>query len=423
MKNKKIFISIGIICICIIVILIIFSIAKRTKNREELIPDNQVVENNISNNFEKEKEENLYFVVKNCVEIYINSIVEKSTDITFDLLYDKYAAENNLTKDNIYENSNFIINSHQDVFIDKMLKRQEQNGIYTFYVEGKMREFNNPESVKTSFYLIVVLDTENMTFSIIPGDYLEKNKITDINDYKNEIEKIEANDNNFFEDVFMEDETMAAILLGDFQEKILDETEDFYNVLNAEYRKKKFENIEEYKKYVEANKERILDSYVTKYAINEYDGYKEYIIVDQYNNYYVFDVESVMEYTMMLDIYTLPLEENIETYNEANDQQKVAININKWIMALNNRDYKYMHSVLNKTFAQNHFSRVEDLANFMSQNFYENNQLSLTRYQVEGTTHIYSLSVINAEDETQTKEFNIMMRLNEDNTFEMSFGE
>ena len=72
------------------------------------------------------------------------------------------------------------------------------------------------------------------------------------------------------------------------------------------------------------------------YSING----NRYVCKDGKDNFYIFNVNKVLDYTVVLDTYTVDLPEFTEKYNKVNAQEKVALNINKVITALNNKDYK-----------------------------------------------------------------------------------
>ena len=57
------------------------------------------------------------------------------------------------------------------------------------------------------------------------------------------------------------------------------------------------------------------------------NNYTEYTCMDQFENYYIFRENKVMDYSIILDNYTIPTEEFIEKYNSVNEQKKVVLNI------------------------------------------------------------------------------------------------
>ena len=99
--------------------------------------------------------------------------------------------------------------------------------------------------------------------------------------------------------------------------------------LHEEYKTKRFANYEEFDNYAQRNARESLEMQLTSYQITNRGDYTQYTCVDQNNNYYIFYVTGIMQYTVILDTYTLDLPEFVEQYNNANDAEKVIMNIQK----------------------------------------------------------------------------------------------
>lgn len=259
----------------------------------------------------------------------------------------------------------------------------------------------------------------NVVYEKGPAD-LDKNSITGKNEY------------NEFEFATVTEEELMIKYLEDYKKKALDYPEEAYNLLDILYRNKKFGSIGNYKKYIEENKFIMENLQLTKYLINSYDGYEEYICVDQYNNYYIFRATAVMKYTLILDTYTVDLPEFTEKYNKASEQEKVALNTNKVITALNTKDYKYIYSKLADSFKNNYFENEEALKEYLVNNLFENNDVEFEKFAKEGTLYTYRIKVtkiISEEEEERyygknapMKYINVVMQLNEGTDFVMSFS-
>ena len=81
--------------------------------------------------------------------------------------------------------------------------------------------------------------------------------------------------------------------------------EKAYNLLDEEYRAKKFQNITNYKNYVNSltYSKYELDSFY----IEEKDGYKIFGVYDTNGNMFIFKTRGVMQYTVYLDDYTVEI--------------------------------------------------------------------------------------------------------------------
>lgn len=106
---------------------------------------------------------------------------------------------------------------------------------------------------------------------------------------------------NEYSPVNIDDEQMANIYLNDFKYNMFNEVNNAYNMLNIEYRNLKFGSVNNFVSYV--NGLNYSDMILDKYSIS---GDKQFITVYLSNgNKYIFKVNSVMEYEVYLDDYTV----------------------------------------------------------------------------------------------------------------------
>lgn len=151
----------------------------------------------------------------------------------------------------------------------------------------------------------------------------------------------------------------------------------------------------------------------------------------QNGRYYIFNVTSAMNYTLFLDTYTVDLPEFIEEYNSASNQKKMALNINKIISAINQKDYEYVYSKLDETFKQNYYNNQESLEAFIKENLFNKNKASFQEYSSEQNLGIYKVRIEKEyQDGEQAPEgknaefqnLNIIMKLGQGTDFVMSFS-
>ena len=166
------------------------------------------------------------------------------------------------------------------------------------------------------------------------------------------------------------------------------------------------------------------------YSING----NRYVCKDGKDNFYIFNVNKVLDYTVVLDTYTVDLPEFTEKYNKVSAQEKVALNINKVITALNDKDYKYIYNKLADSFKDNYFNNEDELKEYLSNKLYDNNEINFGKFSDEGNgiyTYEIELSEISNENEAAQEgkgdnfariKMNVVMQLKEGTDFVMSFS-
>ena len=196
-----------------------------------------------------------------------------------------------------------------------------------------------------------------------------------------------------------------------------------YEKLNQEYREKRFETYEEFDSYAVNNIMNSVSMRIASYQKSEHEGYTQYTCADQNNNYYIFYITDIMNYTLILDTYTIDLPEFVEEYNSADDARKVQLNISKVFEAINDGDYRYVYNKLDETFRNNTYGSLENFRVYMEENFYEENDIEYLEFSEEGDTYIYRTRIKNAaEGQSEGKEMTVIMKLLEGTNFVMSFS-
>lgn len=229
-----------------------------------------------------------------------------------------------------------------------------------------------------------------------------------------------------FQAVIVNTATLARLYLEDIKTDLLYNIEDAYEKLNIEYKQAKFPTLESFQEYVEENRDRINSITISSYQrFAREDGKEGYqlVVIDTNNNYYIFNVTAVMQYDVLLDVYTVDIPMFIEQYNSATDAEKAALNLQKVFSAINNKDYQYVYNKLDSTFKQNNFPTLADFETYAENTFYDNNSVGYTNYQTSGNLHIFELNIkdrSNATSPAITKNF--IMQLLDGTDFVMSFS-
>ena len=384
--------------------------------------------------------DNIFFTTEGCIKEYIEYVTENNNEAIYSLIDYKYIDEKNITLENIGEYITKYTNSN----ISKTIEMYEVAGskYYTYYAKHQL----GTEII----YFIVNTDTSTNSFSIMPinSEEYEKKIVEPAKAFGNQEDSIKENEYNTISYKYYDEVDIVDKYFQDYLENALFNPEIAYNSLNEEYRKEKFGGLNEYKQYVEKNKEVLsgmckearrdydeFDNYeeyekyyaqvskngLDKYKIEEYEGYKKIICIDTYGNYYIFNVNSIMEYTLILDTYTIDLPEFLEKYNNSTDQQKVALNIDKFIQAINAKDYKYAYNCLADSFKNNYFKTQEEFENYAKENFYSSNNVEYNEFDTQGDVYTYSV-ILTDKETSEQKNKTFIVKLEEGTEFVLSFN-
>ena len=425
--NKKILIIIFILIMFLIIIIIaMLNLLKEYNSSDNVNTEfEQQILYETDKNISKVENRNEYYVIDNIVATYMRYInnlkkedKEDSNIAMYSILDQEYISEFNITENEIKEKFN-IYTINEKVYIEDMYQIELSASSNVFIVYG------NTINTNEYFEIMVKTDSSNNTFSIFPKEYMDKYNYSyesDVNSIKISDENIEPNNYNKFEYTNINDEQMAIYYFEDLKNRIFEENK-LYNVLNVDYISKKFASIEEFNIYLENLKQIIMQRNIVSYQINNQDGYTQYVLIDQNGKYYIFNETAVMDYNVILDTYTIDLPQFTEKYNNATDQEKVLLNIQKVFDAINDGDYRYVYNKLDSTFRQNNFPTETDFENYIKQNFYTSNNFEFSNYKSSGNLHIYDISITdknNVSSEKKTKNF--IMQLKEGTDFLMSFN-
>ena len=330
---------------------------------------------------------------------------------TYSLLSEEYINKNSITEDNVYEYVNKV--EEKLIFVPLKMNVLELGNTTKYAIYGFCQTGSN--EYREDLYFILNVDNNNNTYSIEPvqnADNIDKIELTNNN------MSIEKNRYNSYKEKEISDEYLCEQYLFIYKRIMLSKPQEAYKYLNENYREKKFTSLQDFIDYVTKNKEKIAKMGLKAYSVKD----NRYMCQDQWNNYYIFNLKDALDYDVMLDIYTVDLEEFTQRYNSTNEENKVAMNVEKIESAINNKDYKFVYDKLDQTFRNNNFQTIDDLEKYISANFYESNDLKYESVSNEGSIYVYKLKIIDANNENNTKDFTIIMKLMEEADFVMSFS-
>ncbi len=194
-------------------------------------------------------------------------------------------------------------------------------GINVYIIEAKL----DGKDIK----LGIKVDSENMTFEILPEGIIENKTNDEIINLVSE-KAIQENENNKFKYNSITNEYIVKRYFNDYITLVQEDVKSAYERLDSEYAKKRFGSFENYQSYINSNIEKIKNLTLSKYQIGKYGDNKQYVCIDSANNYYIFRETSILKYSLLLDTYTVDLPEYTEKYNSSNEQNKVAFCIDKF---------------------------------------------------------------------------------------------
>ena len=351
---------------------------------------------------------------------YVSTVQESEIRQTiYNLLSNKYVNSNNVTVDNVYNHVKLL--QEDAVFVPIELSMIKDGEIKSFLVYGLIESLEN-YTVIDKIFAVVNIDFYENNFSIelIKGEY---NSIKEIKVEQFE-DNITANSNNRFSSEYISAKDMPDAYIDLYKRLALGYPEKMYELLDEQYRNARFGNVQKFKEYIKQNEENIKVIYLDKYKVVVDENKVQYICVDMNENWYIFEQnEPFQDYRVFLDTYTVDIPTFAEQYNNASPQEKVAMNIEKVITAINNKDYLYMYNKLDNTFKNSKYATENDFKNDIQNIFFKSNDIEYLEFSQEGNIYICKIKITDKNlNNAQEKNVNVIMQLGEGTEFKMSFN-
>ncbi len=426
-KIKKllvIFCSIIVVLVLVIIILKIINKNNRNNTDEAEIPEiEQQSTYEVNTELQEVKNYNKYFAVQEIITTYITNLKNVEYQKTTDELKKEYAISNiqlmtnqNYTPEEISRMAKkYPLDKDNKLVIDSMLMSEKTVNINVFIVECKIAGIKTKLSVKT--------DSLNSSYILYTEDYINEFKTIDL--FIEAIDDSEIENNEYNELVYknITDEYVAINYVKQYLQYMLNDVEKAYDILDEEYRNKRFGDINNFKEYVKDNQEEFQKINIKQYLVNSYNDYKEYVCKDQYENLYIFKETGIMKYIVALDTYTIEQEQFTNTYKNANDNKKVVMNIDKFIQMLNRRDYKTSYHLLDDGFKNNYFKTQNDFERYIRENYPLHYKVAYEEISKQGDIYIQPIELTDITGENkETKKMSIIMKLEKESDFIMSFS-
>lgn len=265
-----------------------------------------------------------------------------------------------------YANNNKIAIESVNPQKDVQLKNVENSSIlliyemYSFQAESTKNYFIKFK-ISTSdetYYATITTDAVNQTFLISGIEEEEYNKLSEgycDSKYK-KYTNIEESRYNKYERVLINNELAIQNYFGEYIYFCVYDQEKAYNLLDETYRKNRFGDLKTFKQYINKNID-IYKSYnkrankryedvkdmneylmylashknleLESYQVVERNEYTQYIAIDNFENYYIIREKSPLQYSVILDTYTIDLPEFIEKYEVATTRRKSCFELRK----------------------------------------------------------------------------------------------
>ena len=158
------------------------------------------------------------------------------------------------------------------------------------------------ENKKSYIWLVILVILGLLVFYGIKI-YRSKKTLVPTDDYINYTMNPKKYGVNEYNLVNITDRQLAAIYLNDYRNYLKNNIDQAYGLLNEEYRSKKFNNIEEFKTYV--NTININNMPVEKYNISDDKKIIDVYISD--NDRFIFKIKNILEYEVYLDDTTVEI--------------------------------------------------------------------------------------------------------------------
>ena len=406
MKNIKLLII--ILSILVIGLIITLAILRmESKNTKRNVISNNItpsIENNINNDI----------ISPETTVLTFNTSIEKETSnsVLYSLnkninKYFNYIKENNETAINeLGGNESYLIqNDVRYVVKEAYVTKNEHMSKY--FIQGTLSIANgNNSSTTQEEYLVLYLTSENK------GYMLQKSSQEEFVNRKplEQNSKVEIYERTYnkFEYEYIDNAKQMDIYLEDYTFRIFYDTEKAYNLLNSEYRSKKFNEPSKFIQFLNEKKQQLKNIRIVQYNIEETSGKKVYKGTDEYGNYYEIIENSYMNYEIILDNYTML------DYSNESDENKIKLSAEKFILMLNSADYTNAYNLLGTNFKETNFPTEQSFINYVKNNFYARNLVASKELNEDNTCTVTIKDSVSTRANKMQKQFKITLGENMD---------
>jgi len=376
-----------------------------------------------------------YFTIKTLYSNYITLAKNRKKENLINILANDYIVKNEINESNIIDELDFsrkISSQNYELIIMEMLLAQLDDTYKVFIVKGNARIIKTNEIIGIN--TIIKMNTIDKRYEIYPDKFITDNKY-DLLKAGDSItfstKNIAKNDSNKFSYLIKEEYDVAEEYFNRYKELINYYPNIAYNMLDEEYSSSRFANydlyndlleidientdIEEidamllkmeaqqviemkknYNTYLEENKKRLSLLKAEEYKMSKGKDYIDYIVIDKYDNTMTFrKKDSFLNYVVKLD-------NNSEFSSKKTIEEKIVIIQNM----INTKDYSELYDILDSKFKTNYFPELDNLKEYIKQNFYEINEITAVNV-TEEEYYICECKVVNSLNRKQFKNITI----------------
>lgn len=196
---------------------------------------------------------------------------------------------------------------------------------------------------------------------------------------------------------------LMQMYLDDFKYQVFNNVENAYNLIDEEYKNKRFGSVEKFKEYIAEKQEQLSNIEIMQYKVEEKYDFMLYKGTDEHGNYYQIKETEFMEYTIMLDNYTM------QDYSDASTEEKIEKGAEKFILMINSADYTNAYNLLEETFKTTYFPTEQDFINYIKNNWYKRNIIASKEATEEGTCVVTIKETIAVTSNKMQKEFKVTL--------------
>lgn len=216
---------------------------------------------------------------------------------------------------------------------------------------------------------------------------------------------------------------IMAYYFDEYIKNLIYDSEYAYTQLDEEYRQKRFGNYEKFTAFIKDNLDNIENSILVKYQIVSFDDYTEYVCRDCFNNYYIFKETDPMNYTVLLDQYSVEDKVFKQEYDkqEGKEYNRAQLILNLVNQMLNRKDYDSLYNVLNENFKNKYFQTQEAFENYIKENLFEQNKFEYLGFSKEDDRIIIKTEISDLVNNEEMKVKRYGVELLDDDNFLISF--
>lgn len=414
-KIKSLIIILAIIIILIIIAMVVISNQNTNKNNAKT--PNDIIENDTNINEENKPDApdervtaknvtrlnntNMFFSIEKCMYNYFIYLRAGNSKAIYEIIEEDYKDSNGINEQNVLEELRKDIIYDGKYNINEIYVR-EDNHKPIYFIYGTLRN----DVARTPYYLIMKQDKANIAFSLRPITKDEYEMYTQGVAKETFEDDIKLKKYNKIMNIALTDEEVAKKYFNSYIQNARYDTQEAYNSLDEEYRNARFGNYqnfieylseetkakqienfdrnnikgqedfateEEYKEYIDT----LNQASIKKYYKHVEDGKEYYICLDAYDNFYIFEISSVMNYKLYLDSYTIDTPYFLSQYTdeETTTEEKGQINVEKIFEAINNKDYRYVYNKIDNNVRNELFGTYENFVNYIRKNLFNMNNI------------------------------------------------